>query len=247
MPKKETSKSKKPGGDDSARLPRHIAVIMDGNGRWARRRGLPRVAGHRVGAERFREIATHCKEIGIEYFTVYAFSTENWKRPTEEVSAIMNLLEKYLHEAIAKMERDQIRMKFFGDTSILSNKLQTLIRETEEISARTEGMQVNICLNYGARDEILRAAQKYARDFAAGHCDDLTEFDFSQYLFSAGICDPDIVIRPGGERRLSNFLLWQVAYSEFYFTDLLWPEFTTQELDRAIEDFQSRDRRYGNV
>ena len=232
---------------DKSRLPRHIAIVMDGNGRWAKRRGLPRTAGHAAGAENFRAIATHCKELGIEYLTVYAFSTENWKRPPDEVSTIMTLLEKYLHEAIAKMERDRIRLHFFGDTTVLSEGLQKLIAETEAISGRTDGIQVNICLNYGGRDEILRAAQKYAEAYAAGSVSALTEERFHRYLYTADVPDPDLVIRPSGEMRLSNYLLWQSAYSEFYFTDILWPDFKPRELDRAILAYQKRDRRYGGV
>jgi len=238
---------KKAGEIDWSRLPRHIAIVMDGNGRWAKKRGLPRKAGHAVGAEKFRQIATYCKDIGIEFLTVYAFSTENWKRPADEVSTIMGLLEKYLHEAIAQMERDRVKMKFFGDTSVLSEELQKLIRETEEISTRFEGVQVNICLNYGSRGEILRATQAYAEAYAKGEAPELTEEAFGTYLYSTGVPDPDLIIRPSGERRLSNFLLWQSAYAEFYFTDVLWPDFTPQELDRAILDFQKRDRRYGGV
>ncbi|MCL2368828.1 MAG: isoprenyl transferase [Oscillospiraceae bacterium] len=232
---------------DESRLPRHIAIIMDGNGRWAKARGLPRKAGHAAGAENFRAVATHCKEIGIEYLTVYAFSTENWKRPPDEVAAIMALLEKYLREAIAKMERDQVKLKIFGDTSILSEELRTLIAETEEISARFHGVQVNICLNYGGRDEILQAVRRYAAEFAAGSAEPLTEENFSDYLYSAGVPDPDLVIRPSGELRLSNFLLWQTAYSEFYFSDILWPDFGPTQIDRAIQAYQERDRRYGGV
>ena len=230
------------------RLPRHIAIIMDGNGRWAARRALPRSAGHAAGAETFRRIATYCKDIGIEYLTVYAFSTENWKRPAEEVGTIMALLEKYLHEAIAKMERDKVKMKFFGDVSILSPNLLKLIEETEELSKRFDGVQVNICVNYGGRDEILRAAASYAKDAVEGRAVmPLTTEVFSGYLYSAGIPDPDLVIRPSGEKRISNFLLWQLAYSEMYFTDVLWPDFDQTELDRAIITYQERERRYGGL
>jgi len=233
---------------DMSKLPRHVAIIMDGNGRWAAKRALPRNAGHAAGAETFRRVATYCKKIGIEYLTVYAFSTENWKRPAEEVTSIMVLLEKYLHEAIEKMERDRVRMKFFGDTSILSPKLRKLIADTEEISKRFEGVQVNICVNYGGRDEILRAAENYAKDVKTSHGDKrLTEEAFSQYMYSAGMPDPDLIIRPSGEMRLSNFLLWQSAYSEMYFTDVLWPDFDERELNRALVTYQSRDRRYGGV
>lgn len=230
-------------------LPRHIAIIMDGNGRWAKLRGLPRTAGHAAGAETFRTVATFAKDIGLEYLTVYAFSTENWKRPKEEIDAIMSLLEKYLHEAIDRMAKDKVKMAFFGDLSPLSPKLLDLCRQTEEISKGYEGCQVNICLNYGGRDEIIRAARAYAADCAEGNADPnhLTEEAFSGYLFSAGIPDPDLVIRPSGEVRISNFLLWQSAYAEFYFTDVLWPDFTTDELMRAIADYQHRSRRYGGV
>lgn len=234
------------GQPDFTRLPRHIAVIMDGNGRWARRRGLPRTAGHAAGAETFRRVATYCKNIGIEYLTVYAFSTENWKRPADEVQTIMDILERYLREAIETMERDRVKMKFFGDITFLSAKLQKLIAETEDISGKFEGVQVNMCVNYGGRDEILRAARAYAQEYAKTGVP-LTEERFSGYLFSAGIPDPDLVIRPSGEMRLSNFLLWQSAYAEFYFTDVLWPDFNERELDRAIVSYQNRDRRYGGV
>ena len=215
-----------PAGErDLARPPRHIAIILDGNGRWAKKRGLPRTAGHAVGAETFRKIATYCKNIGVEYLTVYAFSTENWRRPEGEVSTIMKLLGKYLHEAIDTMERDHIRMKVFGDVEGLSPELRALVQKTDEISRRYEGFQANICLNYGGRDEILHAARRYAADYAAGKAEG----------------------EPGGEVRISNFLLWQCAYAEFYFTDVLWPDFTPEELDKAIAVFRSRDRRYGGV
>lgn len=241
-------KQEKPQAD-LEHLPRHVAIIMDGNGRWAKRRGLPRTAGHAAGAETFRTVATFAKDIGLEYLTVYAFSTENWKRPKEEVDAIMGLLEKYLHEAIERMARDKVKMAFFGDLSALSPKLQALCRQTEEISKGYEGCQVNICLNYGGRDELLRAARAYASDCAAGRADPnhLTEQTFEQYLYSSGVPDPDLVIRPSGEVRISNFLLWQSAYTEFYFTDVLWPDFTPEELLRAIADYQHRSRRYGGV
>ena len=238
-----------PAGErENSRPPRHIAIILDGNGRWAKKRGMPRTAGHAAGAETFRRIATACKDLGVEYLTVYAFSTENWKRPEGEVSTIMKLLGKYLHEAIDTMERDHIRMKVFGDIEGLSPELQALVEKTDEISQRYEGFQANICLNYGGRDEILHAARRYAQDCAEGKIKgELTEELFSGYLYSAGIPDPDLLIRPGGEQRISNFLLWQCAYAEFYFTDVLWPDFTPEELDKAIAVFHSRDRRYGGV
>ena len=240
-------KNRKAEEIDLTNLPRHIAIIMDGNGRWAKKRGMPRTAGHAAGAETFRRVATYCKNIGIEYLTVYAFSTENWKRPKEEVDAIMGLLEKYLIEAIGQMERDRVKMKFFGDTSVLSPELQELIARTDEISTHFEGCQVNVCVNYGGRDELLRAVRRYAEEVKAGRANDLSEEDLGGYLYSAGVPDPDLLIRPGGEYRLSNFLLWQSAYTELYFTDTLWPDFTERDIDRAIAEFQRRDRRYGGV
>ena len=229
-------------------VPRHIAIILDGNGRWAKRRGLLRTAGHAVGSENFRKIATYCKNIGVDYRTVYAFSTENWKRPEDEVKTIMRLLRRYLDEAIETMERDKIRMKIFGNVEGLPRELQELVEKTDEISHRYEGFQANICLNYGGRDEIVHAARRYAEDFAAGRTEgELSEEQFGGYLYSAGIPDPDLLIRPGGEQRISNFLLWQCAYAEFYFTDVLWPDFGTEELDKAIAEFRKRDRRFGKV
>ena len=232
-------------------LPRHIAIIMDGNGRWATKRGLPRTAGHKAGAETFRRIATYCKNIGVQYLTVYAFSTENWKRSADEVGAIMGLLKRYLLEAVDTMEKDHIRLRFFGDMSPIAPELRALAHTTDEISdALPEGdFQANICLNYGGRDEILRGIRRFAAECAAGEKrpEDLDEVMFSDYLDSAGIPDPELIIRPSGEERLSNFLLWQCAYSEFYFTDALWPDFDEAELDKAIEAFRARDRRFGGV
>ncbi|MEG2118982.1 MAG: isoprenyl transferase [Pseudoflavonifractor sp.] len=234
---------------DFAHLPRHVAIIMDGNGRWAKSRGLPRTAGHAAGAENFRSIATYCKEIGLEYLTVYAFSTENWKRPPDEVSAIMGLLKKYLLEAIEKMERDRVKMCFFGDLTPLPEDLRQLCAKTAEISKHYNGVQVNICLNYGGRDELLRAVKAFSADCVAGRADPnhLTAAQFSGYLFSAGVPDPDLVIRPSGELRLSNFLLWQSAYAEFYYTDVLWPDFDRAELHRALAEYQRRQRRFGGI
>ena len=225
-------------------LPRHIAIIMDGNGRWATKRGLPRTAGHKAGAETFRRIATYCKNIGVQYLTVYAFSTENWKRSADEVGAIMALLKKYLLEAVDTMERDHIRLHFFGDMAPIDPELRALAHETDEITQHLskDDFQANVCLNYGGRDEILHAARACA---AAG--EEITEENFAKHLYSAGIPDPELIIRPSGELRLSNFLLWQCAYSEFYCCDTLWPDFTRAELDKAIIDYQKRDRRFGGV
>lgn len=238
---------KKAGRAEELRVPRHIAIIMDGNGRWAQKRGLPRTAGHSVGAETFRRIATYCKNIGLEYLTVYAFSTENWKRPPEEVASIMALLEKYLLEAIEKMEKEQIRLHIMGNLEPLSPKLRELAARATEISEKLKGFQVNLCLNYGGRDEIVRAVRKYAQDYKNGLVGDIDEESFGNYLYSAGIPDPDLIIRPSGELRLSNFLIWQSAYSELYFTDVLWPDFTEAELDRAIEAYSRRNRRFGGI
>ena len=240
-------KSDNTAGDGAKLLPRHIAIILDGNGRWAKSRGLPRTAGHAAGAETFRRIATYCKDIGIDYLTVYAFSTENWKRPREEVDAIMGLLGKYLREAVDTMERDHIRLKILGDPEILPKNLRDLIDETADISTHYEGFQANVCLNYGGRDEIVRAALRFAEDYKAGKAATLTEESFSNYMFSAGIPDPDLIIRPGGEMRLSNFLMWESAYSELIFTDVLWPDFTSGDIDAAIAEYQRRDRRFGGI
>ena len=231
------------------RIPTHIAIVMDGNGRWAKQRGLPRPAGHKAGAESFRTIANYAKSIGLQYLTVYAFSTENWKRPEDEVDAIMDLLEKYLREAIRDMDRNRVRFCFFGDLSRLSPELRREAQEAVERSKKYEGVQVNFCLNYGGRDEILRAVRRFAAECAAGERkpEELDEGLLSSYLDSAGIPDPELIIRPSGEQRLSNFLLWQCAYSEFYYTDTLWPDFDESELDKAIAAYQSRDRRFGGV
>ena len=229
-------------------IPRHIAIIMDGNGRWAKKRGLPRTAGHAVGAENFRKVATWCKNQGMDYLTVYAFSTENWKRPDEEVSAIMKLLAGYLNEAIETMARDRIRLKIFGNVEALSPELQQLVARTDSISAGYDGFQANVCLNYGGRDEIVRAAARYARDYAGGKISgELTEDRFSDYLYSAGIPDPELIIRTGGEKRISNFLLWQCAYAELYYSDVLWPDFGPEEVEKALRAFSGRDRRFGGV
>ena len=239
----------KAGQVDFDRLPRHVAIIMDGNGRWAKKRGLLRTAGHKVGAETFRKIARHCKKLGIEYLTVYAFSTENWKRPAEEVETIMGLLKNYMAEAIESMEEEKIKLKFFGDMSALSPELQELVRKTDEMSSRIDGFQANVCLNYGGRDEILQAARAFAKECAEGKADpdSLTAEQFGSYLYSAGVPDPELIIRPSGELRLSNFLLWQCAYAEFYYCDTLWPDFSEEDLEKAIVDYQKRDRRFGGV
>ena len=232
-------------GAAGEKLPRHIAIIMDGNGRWAKRQGLPRKAGHAVGAETFRRIATYCKNLGMEHLTVYAFSTENWKRSAEEIGAIMGLLEKYLHESIEKMEKDRIRLKILGDTSALSPTIRGLIDKTDAIAKRLPGcFQANVCLNYGGRDEIVRAVNRFVSEHPG---EPVTEESLAQYLDTAGIPDPDLIIRTGGEYRISNFLMWESAYSELLFTDVLWPDFTEKDIDSAIAEYRHRDRRFGGV
>lgn len=230
-------------------MPRHIAIIMDGNGRWAKKRGLPRTAGHAAGAESFRRIANYCRTLGVEYLTVYAFSTENWKRSEEEVSGIMKLLGKYLQEALQDMEKNHVRFKFFGDLSRLSPELQQLCRDAENRSAGYGEVQVNFGLNYGGRDEIVKAVQAFSADVLAGkHTpEELTEDMLSSYLYSADVPDPELIIRPSGEMRTSNFLLWQSAYSEYVFLNVLWPDFGPEDLDEAIRLYWQRNRRFGGV
>ncbi len=234
---------------ENSNMPRHIAIIMDGNGRWAKQRGLPRTAGHKAGAESFRNIANYCRSIGVKYLTVYAFSTENWKRSQEEVGGIMLLLGAYLKEALRDMEKNHVRFCFFGDLSRLSPELQKLCLEAQNKSAAYQEVQVNFCLNYGGRDELVRAARRFAQDVADGtrKAQDLTEDLFDSYLDSAGVPDPELVIRPSGEMRTSNFLPWQTAYSEFVFMNVLWPDFGPEDLDAAIAEYHRRNRRFGGV
>ena len=228
--------------------PQHIAIIMDGNGRWAKQRGLPRTAGHAAGAESFRKIANYCRTLGVKYLTVYAFSTENWKRSADEVAGIMKLLRRYLEEALRDMEKNRVCFRFFGDLSKLSPELQKLCRDAEKQSEDYD-VQVNFCLNYGGRDEIVQAARRFAMDVAAGNrkAEDLTEDLLSQYLYSVNVPDPELIIRPSGEKRTSNFLLWQSAYSEYVFMNVLWPDFGPSDLDAAIEEYHRRNRRFGGT
>ena len=229
-------------------VPRHIAIIMDGNGRWARNRGLPRTAGHAAGAEAFRKIANYCRTLGVEYLTVYAFSTENWKRSADEVSGIMRLLGNYLKEALRDMEKNRVRFCFFGDLSRLSPNLQKLCEEAQSKSSDYD-VQVNFCLNYGGRDELVRAARLFAQDVADGKAqpEELTEDKLSGYLYSKDVPDPELIIRPSGELRTSNFLLWQSAYSEYVFMNVLWPDFGPEDLDEAISQYNRRNRRFGGA
>ena len=229
----------------SNNIPKHVAVIMDGNGRWAKKRGLPRTAGHAVGAETFRKIATACKNRGIEYLTVYAFSTENWKRPQNEVDAIMALLKQYLEEAIEEIPKKNISLRVIGDQSPLSDELKALIVKTDELSKKSTGLHVNVCINYGGRAELVHAIRRIVSSGAKP--DEIDEALISANLDTAGIPDPDLIIRPSGEIRISNFLLWESAYAEYYFTPVLWPDFDREELYRAIVSYQSRSRRFGAV
>ena len=228
--------------------PCHIAIIMDGNGRWAKKRGLPRTAGHAAGAEAFRRTANYCRTLGVKYLTVYAFSTENWKRSEEEVAGIMRLLGKYLQEALQDMEKNRVRFRFLGDLSRLSPQLQKLCHDAENRSADYD-VQVNFCLNYGGRDEIVHACRAFAQEVAVGkrRSEELTEELLSSYLYSSDIPDPELIIRPSGEKRISNFLLWQSAYSEFVFMNVLWPDFSPADLDAAIEEYHRRNRRFGGT
>lgn len=233
---------------DLDRLPAHIGIIMDGNGRWAKKRKLPRTAGHTVGAKTFKKIARYCNKIGIKYLTVYAFSTENWKRPKDEVEAIMKLLKDYLVDA-KNFKDENIKVKFIGDLNPLSDELKQLIKESEEGSADATGLNLNIALNYGGRDEIAFAVRKIAEDYKSGKItlENIDEKAISDNIYTAGQPDPDIIIRPSGEYRLSNFLIWQAAYSEFWYSDVLWPDFKPKDLDKAIIDYQKRNRRFGGI
>ena len=230
------------------KLPAHIAVIMDGNGRWARRRGLPRKAGHAAGAETFRAIATFCRDIGVQNLTVYALSTENRaSRPAEEVEEVYDLLRRYIGESLETMEQDRVQLKFLGRLDPLPEDLRSLIAQAEETSSRYKGCRCNICVNYGGRDEIVRAACELMRLSSATVERDITEDLFSRHLDTAFIPDPDICVRTGGESRLSNFLSWQLAYAELVFTKTLWPDFSTKELTSILADFAKRNRRYGGL
>lgn len=233
---------------DQITLPVHIGFIMDGNGRWAQKRGLPRKFGHKEGAETFRKIARYCKEIGIKYITFYAFSTENWNRPKEEIDAILQLFEQYLEE-VDDFAKDNTRLKFLGDKSAFNPKMQIRMEELEKKSANFSEMTLMLAMNYGGRADILQSVKKIAEMIEDKFIksDNIDENLISSLLYTAGIPDPDLIIRPSGEQRLSNFLTWQSAYSEFYFTNILWPDFTKKDLDKALEDYSSRGRRFGGV
>ena len=230
-------------------IPKHIGIIMDGNGRWAKKRHMPRSAGHNQGGKVFRKIARYCSDIGVKYLTVYAFSTENWKRPQEEIDALMKLFKEYLDEALRDFKDDSIVVRFIGDKSPFDKELQELMIENEEGSKDRNGMVLNIAMNYGSRDEIVRAVKGISENVKNGiiDIDSIDETMVSEHLYTANQPDPDLIIRPSGEYRISNFLLWQCAYSEFVIMNTLWPDFSTDDLDEAIRIFNNRNRRFGGV
>ncbi len=234
---------------DLTRLPKHVGVIMDGNGRWAKKRGLPRSAGHSAGADSLKKIITEANNMGIKYITVYAFSTENWKRPKEEVDYLMNLLLGYLRNAERDLAGENVQIKVIGSRMELSEEIQEQIIKTENFTSKNDGIVMNIALNYGAREEIVRAAKKLASAAKEGKInpDSITARDFENALYTANQPDVDLLIRTSGEQRLSNFMLWQVSYAEMWFTDKLWPDFTPADFRQAVLDFQNRGRRFGGI
>lgn len=234
---------------DMSNIPKHIGVIMDGNGRWAKRRGLPRSAGHKRGADILENICDCCNALGVRVLTVYAFSTENWSRPQKEIDALMDLLYDYLMQVEEKFRGRDMKLKISGDISPLSDKIKKAIAHAEDVTSSGKRMILNIALNYGGRDEIVRAARKIADEAANGSLkvSDLTEQSFAGYLDTAGLPEVDLIIRPSGEKRLSNFMLWQAAYAEFWYSDICWPDFTEADMKQAILDYQNRDRRFGGV
>lgn len=234
---------------DYSRLPVHIGVIMDGNGRWAKKRGLPRSAGHKAGADSLKKIVTACNNMGIKYITVYAFSTENWSRPKEEVDYLMSLLLGYLRDAENTLAGENVVIRAIGSRAELSEEIQEQIIKTEKFTAKNTGIVMNIALNYGAREELTTAVRSICEDVASGkfNSDSIDSAMISSHLYTANQPDPDLLIRTSGEIRLSNFMLWQLAYSEMYFTEKLWPDFTVKDLEDAICEFQRRNRRFGGV
>ncbi len=230
-------------------VPKHVAIILDGNGRWAKKRFLPRKAGHVAGSKTVEQICEDAWNLGIEYLTVYAFSTENWKRPQDEVDALMKLLRQYLKDCIKRSMKNNMCVKVLGDITPLDEDLKESIRELEMVSKDNTGLHFQVALNYGSRDEMIRAMRTMMTDVTQGSLsvENVTEEVFASYLDTKGIPDPDLLIRTSGEERLSNFLLWQLAYTEFYFTDVLWPDFNKKDLEKAIEYYNNRDRRFGGV
>ena len=235
--------------ENERKIPVHVAIIMDGNGRWAKKRGLPRTAGHAQGARTVEQILEDADHMGIRYLTVYAFSTENWSRPDSEVRALMNLLRTYMKTSLQKCARNNVRIRVIGDKSKLDKDLQTSIANLERDTASNTGIGFQIAINYGARDEITRAVRSAAEKIRTGELspDEITENLISDSLDTGGIPDPDLLIRTGGEQRISNFLLWQTAYSELYFCDVAWPDFNKNELEKAVDAYNNRERRYGGL
>ncbi len=231
------------------KIPQHIAIILDGNGRWAKKRGLPRNMGHVEGSKNVERICEEAYHLGVKYLTVYAFSTENWKRPDDEVKALMNLLRNYMKTCLKTAEKNRMCVRVLGDKTALDDDIQKRIAELEEATKNNDGLHFQIALNYGSRDEMIRAMKKLCIDCKEGsvNVEDIDETMFAGYLDTHGIPEPDLMIRTSGEQRLSNYLLWQLAYSEFYFTDVLWPDFSKEELVKAIEYYNGRDRRFGGV
>ena len=234
---------------DPRRMPGHVAVIMDGNGRWAKARGLPRVMGHRAGVEALKSTLRHCSDWGVEALTAYAFSTENWSRPGDEVNFLMTLFESVLQRELQALEQEQVRIRFLGDLDALPVKLQALIAEATQRTSANSGIHFNVCTNYGGRRELVRASQRLAERVARGELEpsQIDENALAAELFTAGEPDPDLLIRTSGERRISNFLLWQLAYAEIHVTDLCWPDFDAEALQLALQDYQSRQRRFGGL
>jgi undecaprenyl diphosphate synthase len=232
---------------DRNSMPTHIAIIMDGNGRWARKRGLPRVAGHRSGIQAVREVVEGAAELGISVLTLYAFSVENWKRPRAEVSTLMQLLKEYLNKEIENLRQNNIQFRTLGRTDELDASVQRELEKGIQKTASNTGMIFNVALNYGGRAEIIDAVNRVLRNGAKSNGEGITEGEFSKYLYTAGLPDPDLLIRTSGELRISNFLLWQIAYAEIWVTDTLWPDFAKQHLYEAIVAFQKRERRYGGL
>ena len=230
-------------------IPKHVAIILDGNGRWAKSKGMPRNYGHTMGAKNVETICEVAHHMGIKYLTFYAFSTENWNRPESEVNALMGLLENYLKTCIKTAAKNHIKVRIIGDISKLKESFQKQIRDLEEASKDNDGLNLQIAINYGSRDEMVRGMRKMAERIATGelNASDITEEVFEDYLDTAGIPDPDLLIRTSGEQRLSNYLLWQLAYSEFYFTDVPWPDFDKAELEKAVAEYQKRNRRFGGL
>lgn len=231
-----------------SKMPLHVGFIMDGNGRWAKKRGLPRQLGHREGAKAFRKIARYCKDIGIKYVTFFAFSTENWNRPKEEIDSIMLLFQQYLDE-VTDYAKENTRLMFLGDKTAFDEKMQKRMMELEKSSESFDGMTLMLAMNYGGRADIVHSVKQIAEMVKNGDisCENIDESIVSSLLYTKGVPDVDLVIRPSGEQRLSNFLIWQSAYAEYYFTDVLWPDFTKKEMDKALAEFALRGRRFGGV